>query len=73
MHASSSLDPVLTWNLVEDIRQAFVYPFMVHAFQAGLIVAVLSALIGWFMVLRRQTFAGHTLGPSASPARPVRS
>lgn len=62
MHTSSSLDPVLTWNFVEDVRQAFAYPFMVHAFQAGLIVAVVAALIGWFMVLRRQTFAGHTLG-----------
>ena len=34
---------------------------MVNAFRAGTIVAVVAAVIGWFMVLRRQTFAGHTL------------
>jgi zinc/manganese transport system permease protein len=37
------------------------YPFMVNALRAGTIVAVVSAAMGWFMVLRRQTFAGHTL------------
>jgi zinc/manganese transport system permease protein len=39
----------------------FDYPFMVNALRAGTIVAVVSAAMGWFMVLRRQTFAGHTL------------
>src|SRR5438132_655036 len=34
---------------------------MVNALRAGTIVAVVSATMGWFMVLRRQTFAGHTL------------
>ena len=34
---------------------------MVHALAAGTIVAVLAALVGWFMVLRHQSFAGHTL------------
>ena len=51
----------LSWNLVDDVRQMFAFPFMVNAFRAGTIVAVLAAVIGWFMVLRRQTFAGHTL------------
>lgn len=37
------------------------YPFMVNAFRAGTIVAVIAGAVGWFMVLRRQTFAGHTL------------
>ena len=31
------------------------------------------AAVGWFMVLRRQTFAGHTCPSSASRARPARS
>jgi zinc/manganese transport system permease protein len=39
----------------------FDYPFMVNALRAGTIVAVVSGAMGWFMVLRRQTFAGHTL------------
>lgn len=37
------------------------YPFMVNAFRAGTIVAVMAGVIGWFMVIRRQAFAGHTL------------
>ena len=47
------------------------YPFMVNAFRAGTIVAVVAGVIGWFMVLRRQTFAGHTLAVSASPGPPA--
>jgi len=39
----------------------FEFPFMVNALRAGTIVAVVSGVMGWFMVLRRQTFAGHTL------------
>jgi len=46
---------------VNSLRELFGYPFMVNALQAGTIVAVISASMGWFMVLRRQTFAGHTL------------
>src|SRR5712692_4124942 len=34
---------------------------MVNAFRAGTIVAVIAGAMGWFMVLRRQAFAGHTL------------
>ena len=51
----------LSWNLVEDVRQLFQFHFMVNAFRAGSLVAVAAGLIGWFMVLRRQSFAGHTL------------
>src|SRR5437868_760283 len=40
---------------------------MVNAFRAGSIVAIVAAIIGWFMVLRRQTFAGHTLSIVAFP------
>jgi len=55
------MQPMLTWNLVDDVRSMFAYPFMVNAFRAGTIVAVTAGLVGWFMVVRRQTFAGHTL------------
>ena len=57
----SAAVPHLTWNLARDIRQLFEFPFMVNAYRAGTVVAVTAAIIGWFMVLRRQTFAGHTL------------
>jgi zinc/manganese transport system permease protein len=56
-----SLDPI--W----DFNQLTAYPFMVNALQAGTIVAVMAGVVGWFMVLRRQTFAGHTLSVMAFP------
>lgn len=56
-----------SWNLINDIRDMWTHLFMVNAFRAGTIVAVLGALIGWFMVLRRQTFAGHTLAVVGFP------
>ena len=40
---------------------------MVHALQAGTIVAVMAGVVGWFMVLRKETFAGHTLSVMAFP------
>ena len=40
---------------------------MVNALEAGTIVAVMAGAVGWFMVLRRQTFAGHTLSVVAFP------
>jgi zinc/manganese transport system permease protein len=48
-------------NLIDDFRDIWSLMFMVNAFRAGTIVAVLAALVGWYMVLRRQSFAGHTL------------
>ncbi|MBL7487534.1 metal ABC transporter permease [Frankia sp. AgB1.9] len=55
------------WDLVADLRDMWSAAFMVNAFRAGLIVAVLAATTGWFMVLRRQTFAGHTLAVAGFP------
>ncbi len=40
----------------------FAYDFMVHAYLAAIIVAVVSAAVGYFLVLRGQSFAGHALG-----------
>jgi zinc/manganese transport system permease protein len=53
--------PHLSWDVVADVRQLLQFPFMVNALRAGTIVAVTAGLVGWFMVLRGQTFAGHTL------------
>ena len=39
----------------------FAYDFMRTAFLASGIVALLSGLVGYFQVLRNQTFAGHAL------------
>ena len=59
----------LSWNLFGDVRQLVAYHFMVNALEAGTAVAVMAGAIGWFMVLRRQTFAGHTLAVIAFPGR----
>lgn len=40
----------------------FDYDFMRNAFAASGIVAVVAGLVGYVLVLRRQTFAGHALG-----------
>jgi zinc/manganese transport system permease protein len=57
----------LSLDLVSDLRQLTEFPFMVHALQAGTLVAVMAAVIGWFVVLRRQAFAAHTLSVIAFP------
>jgi zinc/manganese transport system permease protein len=57
----------LSLDLASDYRQLTQFPFMVHALEAGALVAVMAAVIGWFMVVRRQTFAGHTLSLVAFP------
>jgi zinc/manganese transport system permease protein len=62
-----SANPSLSLDPVSDVRQLFTFPFMVNALEAGTIVAVLAALVGWYMVLRRQAFAGHTLSVMAFP------
>jgi zinc/manganese transport system permease protein len=52
---------------LDDLRQLTAFPFMVNALEAGAIVAVLAAIVGWYVVLRRQTFASHTLSVMAFP------
>jgi zinc/manganese transport system permease protein len=59
--ATLSLDPV------SDFQQLTAYPFMVSALEAGTMVAVMAGVVGWFMVLRRESFAGHTLSLMAFP------
>jgi zinc/manganese transport system permease protein len=60
-------DPVASWNLLADIQELWSFPFMLSAFRAGTIVAVVAGAIGWFMVLRKQSFAGHTLAMVSFP------
>lgn len=57
----------LSWNVLTDVRELFTYQFMIHAYAAGTIVALIAGAAGWFMVLRKQTFAGHTLAVVAFP------
>jgi zinc/manganese transport system permease protein len=43
------------------ITDMFAYEFMNNAFAAAGIVAVVSGVVGFFLVMRGQTFAGHAL------------
>jgi zinc/manganese transport system permease protein len=54
---SSSFSP----NLWLDLTQMFHFAFMRDAFLAGTAVAVVAGLIGYFVILRHQVFAGETL------------
>jgi zinc/manganese transport system permease protein len=46
------INPAFSWNIVDDIRIMWAYPFMVNAFRAGAVVAVVAGVMGLFMVLR---------------------
>ncbi len=61
------MNPTVSANPIEDVRQLLQFPFMVNALEAGTIVAVLAAVVGWYVVLRRQAFASHTLSVMAFP------
>ena len=41
--------------------ELFHYDFVQNAFLAGTIVAIVTAVVGYFVVLRAQAFAGHAL------------
>jgi zinc/manganese transport system permease protein len=43
------------------ITDMFQYEFMTNAFAAAGIAAAVSAVVGYFLVMRAQTFAGHAL------------
>ncbi|TMD92979.1 MAG: metal ABC transporter permease [Chloroflexi bacterium] len=53
--------PQLSWNPFEDLATLFHFEFMVHAFQAGTIIAIVAGAIGYFVVLRGSAFAAHAL------------
>jgi zinc/manganese transport system permease protein len=54
-------------HLWHQLDQMFSLHFMVNAYRAGTIVAVVAGAVGWFMILRRQSFAGHTLAVVSFP------
>ncbi|HEX6779749.1 MAG TPA: metal ABC transporter permease [Ktedonobacterales bacterium] len=58
---SSIPSPVISWNWVEDIQTQLQYAFMRNAYLAGAIVAIVAGVVGYFVVLRGLSFAGHAL------------
>jgi zinc/manganese transport system permease protein len=61
------VNPQLSIDPVSDVHQLLVFQFMVNALEAGTIVALMAGVAGWFMVLRRESFAGHTLAVMSFP------
>jgi zinc/manganese transport system permease protein len=59
--------PSFSADPLTDLRQLTSFPFMVNALEAGTLVAVTAGVVGWFMVLRRESFAGHSLSVMAFP------
>ena len=52
---------IFSFNILSDLHTMFQYDFMLHAFQAGTIVAIVAGIVGYFVVLRRSSFAAHAL------------
>lgn len=48
-------------NLLSDLKAVLQYQFMQHAFEAGTVIAIVAGIIGYFVVLRRSSFAAHAL------------
>src|SRR5690348_11558650 len=55
------VDPSPSRNLVAGIKLVWAVRVVVNALRAGTVVAVGAGAIGYFVVLRKQSFAGHTL------------
>ena len=53
--------PTPGWNVIADLQAIFQYQFMVNAFEAGTVVAIVAGAIGYFVVLRSSSFAAHAL------------
>ncbi len=47
--------------MIDALNQLFSYQFMQNAFLAGTTTAVLAGIVGYFVVIRGEAFAGHTL------------
>jgi zinc/manganese transport system permease protein len=63
--ATSGALPPFTLNLWQDILAMFQYDFMRQALLAGTILSVVAGLVGYFVVLRHQAFAGEALSDVA--------
>jgi zinc/manganese transport system permease protein len=57
--------PPFTLNLWQDLQDILAYGFMRQALLAGTILSCVAGLIGFFVVLRHQAFAGESLSDVA--------
>ena len=61
MHIVFADSVSLSWDLVADLQILLQFHFMQNAYLAGTLVAISAGIMGYFMVLRSQSFAGHSL------------
>ncbi len=57
--------PPFTLNLWQDIQAMLPYDFMRQALLTGTILSIVAGLVGYFVVLRHQAFAGESLSDVA--------
>ena len=60
-------EPQPSFDLISDVQQLLQYHFMQNALVAGTLVAAVAGVVGYFVVLRGQTFAAHTLSQVGFP------
>ena len=58
---------LLSWDLLADIQLLLRFHFMQNALIVGTMVAVLAGAVGYFVVLRGQSFAAHMLSQVGFP------
>lgn len=57
--------PPFTLNLWQDVQAMWQYDFMRQALVAGTVLSLVAGLVGYFVVLRHQAFAGESLSDVA--------
>ncbi|EFH83151.1 metal ABC transporter permease [Ktedonobacter racemifer] len=57
--------PPFTLNLWQDLQVMLSYDFMRQALLAGTLLSIVAGLVGYFVVLRHQAFAGESLSDVA--------
>lgn len=54
--------PCFSWNIVTDLRYMWQFGFLQNEVESGIMIAIIAGIIGYFVVLRRSSFATHALG-----------
>lgn len=50
-----------SFNILNDLQSMWQFTFMRHAFEAGTVIAIVAGIVGYFVVLRKLSFAAHAL------------
>lgn len=61
------MEQPLSWDLLADLQLLLEFHFMQNALLVGTMVALLAGAVGYFVVLRGQSFAAHMLSQVGFP------